>query len=288
MQKSFLKWPGGKSGLLTNIVPYFINSDRSVFVEPFAGSAVISLNLVGRYDELVINDINQDLIDAFKVIRDVNDFSDFLRDVRYYFKNHNEDFYYKVRDEFNSESNKKGKTAKFIYLNRHCFNGLIRYNNDGNFNTPVGDYENPGLPSDRMVKFRQTVKDNNVKFLNNDFRDVISSYGEDTDIYCDPPYIPLNATSDFTSYQTGDFGIKEQRELKDLCLDHSGGVLVSNSGSELSFDLYSDFDVEELDVRRSIGSNVESRKKVGEILASRNLEKEDAIEDFFSFNGKGL
>lgn len=283
MLKSFLKWPGGKSRVFEKIEPYFSNSKSNVFVEPFAGSAVVSLNLADFYEKTIINDVNSDLIRTFRVLKE-SDISSFLSKIKEQFKQHSKSHYYNVRDKFNKkEASDVELAAMFVYLNRHCFNGLIRYNQKGEFNSPIGDYENPRVPRSKIYDFYQVIGRNNVEFYNKDFESVFSKIlqgGED--VYCDPPYIPLKPGSDFTNYHTDGFGLKEHKKLKNVCQNFEGGVLISNSGSQVTYELYGEnFDIEEISVNRYIGSDPDSRENVDEVLINKNLNKPQKPKEKF-------
>jgi DNA adenine methylase len=260
LYKPFLKWAGGKIKILPKLIPYFDNSE--IFVEPFCGSGSVWLNT--DYKKYIIADINEDLINLYKTLK--KEQSDFINYCYSFFNNsNNQECYYKYRNNFNSTSNIKEKSALFIYLNRHCFNGLCRYNSSGKFNVPYGKYNTIYFPRKEMEFFAEKSK--KVKFLCEDFNKVfkITEKLDDCIIYCDPPYIPISNTSNFTSYSKDIFNQERQEQLYHYIINSKHRVVVSNSTKAKS--LYSKLEIIEIDVRRNISSKGESRKKIKEIIA---------------------
>ena len=146
MIKSFLKWAGGKYKILDFIIEN-IGKVEHRFVEPFAGSAVVSLNI--NAEEYLIADSNMDLVNLFEKLKEYK--KDFIKYCKVIFDNANtKEIYYYNRDIFNSLKFNTQRAALFLYLNRHCFNGLCRYNNKGKFNVPYGRYKNVYFPENEM------------------------------------------------------------------------------------------------------------------------------------------
>ena len=147
--RPFLKWAGGKYRLLERILPLLPEGRR--FFEPFVGSGAVFLNT--RYDEYCLSDINQDLINLYKTLQqNSEEFISFAGSL-FTSENNSRPRHEELRDRFNSTRDVVEKSALFIYLNRHCFNGLTRYNLSGKFNVPFGRYAQPYFPSEEMRQF---------------------------------------------------------------------------------------------------------------------------------------
>ena len=230
INKSFLKWAGGKSKLLPTLLTHIGTPD--VFVEPFCGSGVVWLNV--ESDRYIINDVNNDLISLFKILKEAEK-NGFVEYAQTFFTEENNipENYYALRDRFNSlEIGSVDRAAIFIYLNRHSFNGLCRYNKSGKFNVLHGKYKNPQFPIGAVKGFVDKCK--KVEFFNESFETIFQlsndiPHEKNVVIYCDPPYVPLNETSHFTSYAPGTFGLAQQQLLADCAKSSSHKVVISNS-----------------------------------------------------------
>jgi DNA adenine methylase len=267
LNKSFLKWAGGKS----KSVPFIqdaIPKKIKRFVEPFAGSAVVSLNVDA--DEYLICDYNKDLIDLFKNL--VNFKADFIERCKVLFVNGNNAviFYYN-RERFNSLPSCVEKSALFVYLNRHAFNGLCRYNKSGKFNVPFGKYSTVYFPEHEMNLFIN--RSDRFKFKHSSFEDTFKEQRQGDVFYCDPPYIPLNVTSSFTDYVGDGFDMSKQILLVDLAEKSSIPVFISNHWIPgITDSLYKNADKLFKEVGRSISANGDSRSKVLEVLSIYNKD----------------
>jgi len=156
----------------------------------------------------------------------------------------------------------------FIYLNRHCFNGLCRYNKKGEFNVPYGRYKTPYFPEIEMREF--CLKSKNAIFISKDFRETMNEAVKGDIVYCDPPYVPLSVTSNFTDYATGGFDLEDQKDLVDLAValkKKKIPVLISNSDTKWTKDHYKSASIDYFDVQRFISADSSKRNKAGEILA---------------------
>ena len=185
-------------------------------------------------------------------------------------KNNAESRYYQFRDEFNACTDRRKKAALFVYLNRHCYNGLCRYNSKGVFNTPFGRYKKPRLPVGEMQAFAQLAKD--AIFECADYQDTMGKARTGDVIYCDPPYVPLSATSYFTDYHVGGFNWDDQVLLAETAARLSAQgirVVISNHDTKKVKALYREAGARILtfDVRRTISCDTSNRKKVRELLA---------------------
>ncbi|XHO00249.1 Dam family site-specific DNA-(adenine-N6)-methyltransferase [Qipengyuania sp. DSG2-2] len=235
-------------------------------IEPFAGTAVVSMN--SRAASGVAADLNHDLISTHLNVRDrLFELLSYCEDL-FTPQNNNRNSFEYLRDEFNSIQPSIRKSAIFIYLNRHCFNGLCRYNRKGKFNVPFGRYKSPTLPSEGMVRFSENTK--NVEFICSDFRDVFKLAEEGDVIYCDPPYAPIEQTSNFTSYSSSAFGQSEQIELQKLAqnaAERGIPVVISNHDTPFTRELYQDAEQHFFGVKRAISRNASNRGAAAEMIA---------------------
>ena len=262
--RPFLKWAGGKYRIVDRINQVLPPGKR--LVEPFVGSGAVFLNT--NFPAYFLSDSNADLINLF--VRLQNEGPDFIKYCKSFFKPENNDpaKFYKFRDRFNSSQNKREKSALFVYLNRHCFNGLCRYNSKGGFNVPFGRYKKPYFPDEEMLFFYEKSK--TAEFRQADFKETMRSAQAGDVVYCDPPYVPLSDTANFTSYSSGKFGLNEQKELAELAreLAQQGVIVViSNHNTKFTRAVYSSASrTEYFDVRRLISCNGDNRQKASEVL----------------------
>ncbi|WP_242860890.1 DNA adenine methylase [Defluviitalea phaphyphila] len=241
--KPFVKWAGGKRQLLPIIsenLPFELKENKiKRYIEPFVGGGAVLFYLLQNYNfhDIIINDINNDLINLYKIIKkEVEKLINELRKISGEYLSLDDDgrkhYYYMIREEFNENSlDELRKSAYFIFLNRTCFNGLYRVNKKGKFNVPYGRYKNPLiLDENNLLNVSNVLQ--KVKILNGDFEIIEDYVDEHTFVYFDPPYRPLNTTSSFNSYQKGDFNDDEQRRLASFYhkLNQKGAkLMLSNS-----------------------------------------------------------
>lgn len=264
MTKSFLKYAGSKSKLLDRIKAVLPKGNR--LIEPFVGSGVVFLN--ADYNEYLLADSNKDIINLFIHLQ--KEGKEFISYCKEFFaeRNNNKTTFYEYRELFNTTSDTRLKAALFVYMNRHCFNGLCRYNSKGIFNVPFGKYKLPLFPEVAMLDFY--TKSQQAIFKVADFRDTMAGAKKGDIVYCDPPYVPLSATSSFAEYTSEGFGIKEQKALADMALKLSNNdipVIISNHNAELTRELYKQAKITTFDVQRTISCSGDNRKKVSELLA---------------------
>lgn len=265
-KKPFLKWAGGKLKLAPFIAANLPNKSRKRLIEPFVGSAALSLAL--DFDAYLLNDTNPDLIGLFHTLKkEKQAFIDFARSF-FTADNNKEECYYKLRAKFNASQDLAERSALFVYLNRHAFNGLCRYNSKGAFNVPFGRYTAPYFPEVEMQGF--IAKSDRIELLCGDFQIALNMASTDDVVYCDPPYVPLSETASFTAYAKGGFDLKEQNRLAQAAKkvsEQSQGVLISNHDTEFTRKIYKEARLETVFVQRNIAAKSSSRKKVGELLA---------------------
>jgi DNA adenine methylase len=273
--KPFLKWAGGKYRLVERIKSNLPEGKR--LIEPFVGSGAVFLNT--SYLANLLADSNPDLIHLFQFLqKEGQDFIDYCSTF-FTTENNNELIYYKFREEFNQTNNKRKKAALFVYLNRHCFNGLCRYNSSGGFNVPYGRYSKPSIQQNEMYSFYE--KSVHATFEISDFRVTMEKAEKGDVVYCDPPYVPLSASSSFTSYAKAGFNLEEQHALADMAkkLQKRGvTVVISNHDTDFTNEVYKPAKIITFNVQRFISSDTKNRKQVGELLAVFSLEPNDLLQ----------
>jgi len=262
--RPFLKWAGNKYQILERIKD--VLPQGNCLIEPFVGSGAVFLNL--DYNKYQLADSNGDLINLFLTLQSAGEpFINYC--MSFFTKDNNlENRYYELRELFNTTSDSRLKAALFIYLNRHGYNGLCRYNSKGGFNTPFGHYVKPKFPEDAMRYFLNKTK--NAVFKMADFRDIMKTARKGDVVYCDPPYVPLSTTANFTAYSSGGFGSKDQLELAELAQELAGWgvpVLISNHATDFTLNAYKNAKIERLYVQRFISCDGANRGKAEEVLA---------------------
>ncbi|MCL6593451.1 MAG: Dam family site-specific DNA-(adenine-N6)-methyltransferase [Alicyclobacillus sp.] len=262
--KPFLKWAGGKYRLVQHIKRRLPPGQR--LIEPFAGSAAVFLNT--EYPAYVLADVNHDLIRVYETLRTHGDAFIAACQALFVPKNNTAERYYELRAEFNTTADAWRKAVLFVYLNRHGYNGLCRYNGRGQFNVPFGRYKQPYFPAAEMRYFAQKAQ--RVTFTCADFRTLLAAAQPGDVIYCDPPYVPLSATAHFTDYAAGGFGPADQHDLAELAkalADRGIPVLISNHATAFTEAAYAAADVEYIQVRRTISCDAANRGMAREVLA---------------------
>lgn len=262
--KPFLKWAGNKYRIVDRIRAMLPAGQR--LIEPFAGSAAVFLNT--EFNDNVVNDLNTDVINLFLVLKEHGPaFIDTCKGL-FVPDNNTADAYYALRQEFNETTDCTRKSALFLYFNRHGYNGLCRYNSDGGFNVPFGRYKKPYFPFEEMMFFYH--KSQTAEFVSEDFETVLQRAAPGDVIYCDPPYVPLSKTANFTNYSAGGFGPEEQLRLARVAEELSNWgipVLISNHRTDFTLDAYSAAQIESFEVQRFISCDGDNRNKATELLA---------------------
>jgi len=262
--RPFLKWAGGKYRLMDRITALLPEGNR--LLEPFVGSGAVFLNT--DYDKYLLGDINPDLINLYNCLK--NEGNNFIEYANHWFseKENTSDAYYHWRECFNSSVDIREKSALFIYLNRHGYNGLCRYNKSGKFNVPFGQYKKPYFPCDEMNSFAEKAK--RATFVCSDFEQLMNRARCNNVVYCDPPYVPLSDSANFTSYTKEGFGLDSQMQLssKAYKLSRRGvTVLISNHENATTREIYNHAEISRFPVRRMISCKGRNRKDVIELLA---------------------
>jgi len=259
-----LKWAGGKYRLIDKINRLLPEGNR--LIEPFIGSGAVFLNT--DYEKYLLGDINPDLINLYNCLKQEG--ADFINYASDWFvaKENNKTAYYHWRECFNSSTDDRLKSALFLYLNRHGYNGLCRYNNSGQLNVPFGSYKKPYFPVDEMHYFAEKSK--RATFICCGFADLMNRARRNNVVYCDPPYVPLTDSANFTAYAKEGFGLDDQMQLavKAHKLAQRGvSVVISNHANALTKELYQHAEINSFPVKRMISCKGASRKDVVELLA---------------------
>lgn len=259
---SFLRWAGSKRQILPVLSEYWKDS-YSRYLEPFAGSACLFFHLGPK--KAILGDLNRNLIDTFIALRDhPHQVIRYLRDFSLGKQN-----YYKIRQDFHSETHKFVKAAQFIFLNRFCFNGLYRTNSDGKFNVPYGGVKSGSLPApDHLLVCSEALQ--TAELLACDFGKVLAKAKAGDFVYMDPPFAVQNRRV-FREYGPGLFSHKHVERLRNclLRLNRKGvPFLVSYAESEEADTLGEGFLVRKVAVKRNIAGFAGKRKRAYELLIS--------------------
>lgn len=269
--RPFVKWAGGKSTLVGEIAAR-IPKDRDYerYVEPFVGAGAVFFWIRRSFPALAcaIGDSNEELVNAYQVVRDRP--LELVAKLETHQSLHDKEHYYTVRALRPRSATERA--ARFIYLNRTCFNGLYRVNRRGEFNVPMGRYPRPRI-ADRENLLAVSAALDRVTVRHADFEDLLEGCGSESLIYLDPPYDPLSETSQFTSYTAAGFGREEQRRLAaafERLARRGATVLLSNSSTDLVRELYGALDprprMEFVQVPRTINAKASRRGPIEELL----------------------
>ena len=274
--KPFVKWVGGKRQLAKQFrdmnlyPPDAFKPETATYFEPFIGGGAMFFDLMPK--KAILSDMNPELIITYNVIK--NNVEDLIKKLKTHQNKNNKEYFLKIRSEDFKKLSEVNVAARFIYLNRTCFNGMFRVNSSGQFNVPYGDNKNPLICDEvNLRKVNEALK--NVKILHQDYKKVLSKAKKGDFIYFDPPYYPVNKTSSFTSYTKEGFLEKEQTELRDVFTKlHKRGCFVMLSNSDTSFinKLYSGLDkgmkINKVFAGRAINSRGSGRGKVKEVVVT--------------------
>lgn len=280
MIRSPIKWAGGKARVMPQLLEHLPKAD--CLIEPFVGSGTVFLNT--NYRSYILCDSNRALINFFRVL--TADTERLINIARSMFHGDNtKERYYERRKLFNSmqwsDTTKADPAllyaALFLYLNRHGYNGLYRANLKGEFNVPFGKHAAPYFPSDEMRLFAEKANDTKAIFMHSDFRHSIPDVMQlayDAVIYCDPPYIPVSKTSNFTAYGKP-FTLDDHRDLVATLIDanrqHGTRAVISNSDTPETHNIYSAFNLHAFSVRRSVSAK--SRDMAGEVIGVLRISR---------------
>lgn len=262
--RPFLKWAGSKYSCLNLILGSFPTANR--LVEPFTGSAALFNNT--DYPNYLLAEENQDLVSLFQYLKTEGEL--FIRWCKTFFSPENNCSvrYYEFREQFNQSTNTRERAALFLYLNRHGYNGLCRYNQQGRYNVPFGRYEKPYFPEEEMRFFYK--KSAQATIIRSDFRETFKHARDGDLIYCDPPYAPLVQTSNFSAYTNKAFGETEQIILANLARESTLRgitVIISNHDTKFTREQYYNAEIKSFYVNRRISCKAGKRSPAKELLA---------------------
>jgi len=264
--RPILKWAGGKSGLLPQLMKYFPPTFNRL-VEPFVGGGAVFFALQSGVPAL-INDGNQELIELYTVVRDSPE--DLMKALDKMAAQYSESFYYTLRSQ--NPKSAVHRAARTVFLNKTGFNGLYRQNRQGVFNVPFGKRVACPLLYDRENLLLASLHLRNVSIENVDFEEIIDTTGEGDFVYCDPPYEPFSSTASFTAYKASGFSQDDQQRLKNAVLratERGAYAVISNSTVDFILNLYNGWDVRRVFARRAINSNGNGRGEIAEVLIVR-------------------
>ena len=262
--RPFLKWAGGKARLITQYNQYF-PQEYQTYYEPFLGGGAVFFYL--HPPASILSDINTELITTYRCVKD--SVEELISLLQAHHQQHSQDYYYHVRASPGGTDLQQA--ARFIYLNKTCFNGLYRVNSQGKFNVPLGKYKNPNICPEDILRGASAAL-NTAQIKQADFTDVLNYATSSNDfVYFDPPYYPVSATSYFTAYSHYCFGETQQVQLRDIFVELAGRgvkVMLSNSDCDFIRQLYTGFQIYRISASRSINSNPKKRGQITEVLVT--------------------
>ena len=263
-----VKWVGGKRQLLPQILP-LIPKRMTAYCEPFLGGGAVLFALQPR--RALVNDLNQDLITVYRVIREDTDAL-----IEHLSRHENTpEYFYRIRDldrdkDAYAALSDVEKASRLLYLNKTCYNGLFRVNASGAFNSPYGHYRRPNIVNEQTIRgVSRYFNSCDITFFSEDFAAVLDRVPRGGFVYLDPPYDPVSDTASFTGYNRGGFGREEQVRLKECCdaLTARGvKFLLSNSATPFIRELYSSYHVSIVQARRAVNSVASRRGAIEEVL----------------------
>lgn len=260
--RPFLKWAGGKFRLLDRLLPNLPAGQR--LVEPFVGAGALFLN--ADYDAYLLADINPDLIGLYRQLQQNSQSLIEACEALFQPAANSQARYLELREEFNQCPDPFRRSCLFLYLNRHGYNGLCRYNRRGGFNVPFGRYKKPYFP--RLELQHAARRCQRAELFCADFGQLFSQVQPGDVVYCDPPYAPLSTTSNFTQYHQRQFDSAEQQRLAEASrqLAQRGiPVLLSNHATPFTEQVYQQAQVQRFPVQRNI--SCQQRLRAEELLA---------------------
>jgi len=276
---TLVKWAGGKKQLLKQFKQFFPKEIKRYF-EPFVGGGAVAFFLLKTHPEIetiYLSDINKELIITYNVVK--RNIDELINLLNKYKSKHSKEFYSKIREEDVEKLTPIQIAARFIYLNKTCFNGLYRVNSKGKFNVPMGNYKNPGIFNEEELReISKLLQKDDIKALQ--FYDAVKDVNKGDFIYFDPPYYPLKKES-FTTYTKEQFLEKEQKMLAELFkeLDKKGcKVMLSNSDTPFIKELYKEYNISFVKANRMINCDATKRGKVNEVVVTNySIEEQKHI-----------
>lgn len=266
--KPIVKWVGGKTALLHEILPR-LPAKIKTYYEPFVGGGAVFFALAsekGRFKRAVIGDMNNELVTTYAAV--AYDCEAVIKALSRHV--YDEDYYYKIRALDPNKLDPVAASARFLYLNRAGFNGLYRVNQKGKFNVPFGRYTNPTICDPEKLR-AAAVPLGRTSICAFDFEKLVRSAKSGDVVYFDPPYAPVSKTANFVAFAKGGFGEAAQERLRDVAqslTERGVFVLLSNSDTPLIRKLYKGWKIETVQAPRRVNSKGSARGDVGELLIS--------------------
>jgi len=266
----FLKWAGGKGQLLEQFEPLFPKKFNT-YLEPFVGSGAVFFYIIQKFKpkKIIISDINEELINAYEVVRnDVERLIVELKQHKEYHVAEGKKYYLTIRATNPEEIPKLERAARFIYLNKTCFNGLYRVNSKGQFNVPMGSYKNPDIiQEERLRVVSKLLKKVTIKVMS--FEKVLNLAKKGDFVYFDPPYYPIKKGKSFTKYSKDSF-LEEKQELLAKVFEKLNKkgcfIMESNSYSDFILRLYEKYNIHTVKAKRMINCDGAKRGKINEVV----------------------
>ncbi len=259
--RPFLKWAGGKTQLLSELLPR-TPEEFGVYFEPFVGGGALFFSL--QPDRAVLADANAELINCYQVVQ--TSVEDLIEDLMLH--ENDEAYYYALRAADPSALSPVSRASRFIYLNRTCFNGLYRVNSQGQFNTPFGRYRNPRICDPVTLRAASEALQNTALVVG-DYGGALQEARKGDFVYLDPPYVPVSKYSDFKRYTREQFRESDQRELAQefrRLTEIGCHVMLSNSWHPLVKELYEGFQIDLVEARRLVNCDASKRGPVAEAI----------------------
>jgi DNA adenine methylase len=264
----FLKWAGGKSQLLREILPV-LPEKIATYYEPFIGGGAVFFALANerRFKRAVIGDRNPALTEVYSVVRDD------VRALVAVLKDHapratDQEYFYRVRALDPADLSPAERAGRMLFLNKTCFNGLWRVNSRGVFNVPFGRYRNPRVLDEDLL-LAASVSLRGVEIVTADFEEIVQAAGRGDAVYFDPPYHPLSKSSSFTAYDPFPFRKGEHERLARVFREvvaRGAEAVLSNSACDFTRSLYKGLDSREVLASRIINSKADGRGPIAELL----------------------
>lgn len=270
MGRPFLKWAGNKYQNWRKIVALYPDK-VDTYVEPFMGALGVGQNYFGA-NNYIFGDLNPDLANLYQQL--ANHGQDFIKFCKTFFTqaNRNETNYYALRARFNDLPYNYERAAIFVYLNRHGFNGLCRYNSKGKFNVSIGRHKTIYYPEKEMFAFWRFTQTKNITWVAGDFEKTFALVPANALVYCDPPYVPWSETANFTNYAGTPFDLTQHKKLvltiEKTVAEKNATVIISNYDLPVTRDLYKNATtIKTLKAFYSLSQKASTRGCKGELLA---------------------
>lgn len=268
--RPIIKWVGGKTSVLPELLPLFPAKIKTYY-EPFIGGAALffALKAEGRFEKAVINDWNDELVNLYRTISaNPKDLTDTLQKCKAEYTENGKETFHRWRARQPHSLTEVERAARTIFLTKTSFNGLYRLNKKGEFNAPWGKYENPLICDEpNILACHKALQD--VTFHQGDFAKAVLNAGPGDVVYFDPPYFKLSDTADFASYTAEGFTLEDHKRLRDtfVALVQRGVTcILSNHDVPIMHEMFADYEIRPIQVRRSINSKADKRGGVGEVI----------------------